>query len=409
MTLFSRSTSNRRRRYLLRPHAVALGPVADVGSHTEADSRTPADDPCILSDGGDGASPGGVLGIADNVDATRHVSASESTDSASVNPEQRSIQRSPFSPLHTPLELVLTSPDLGGLERIRIDEATFVIGSGNQSDLRCPHADVSRRHALLHRVDDRLLFADLGSRTGIAHNGQRREFGWFSAGDVLQFGPYTLRWPAAAPTGGPSSATHECAVRLPATQTPSSASGTSPDLRPVVPHIASEAPPRDLLRLFQDRSVSQLELLSRLVDSVDGKLRDDVVDEIAALKRLIEQSENTLTRSATDSSEHVAAGNDAAARRAISVRRAFGPRPRIADHRPPKLVRQPAPLTIGEHAAPLEGVATPDDASTSEMAPQPSSTAAPTADYGRIMQRMTVHRRRRTGPWRRILSLFLLG
>lgn len=93
-----------------------------------------------------------------------------------------------------PLELILQSPNGGGPEQLRIDESTILIGRGSQCDLRLAHRDVSRRHALLQRVGDRLLVVDLCSRTGVLRDGERVAVTWIAPGDVLQVGPYTLHW-----------------------------------------------------------------------------------------------------------------------------------------------------------------------------------------------------------------------
>jgi pSer/pThr/pTyr-binding forkhead associated (FHA) protein len=94
----------------------------------------------------------------------------------------------------SPLELILQSPNGTSPEQLRIDESTILIGRGSQCDLRLAHCDVSRRHALLQRVGDRLLVVDLCSRTGVLRSGERVAVTWLGPGDDLQVGPYTLHW-----------------------------------------------------------------------------------------------------------------------------------------------------------------------------------------------------------------------
>jgi pSer/pThr/pTyr-binding forkhead associated (FHA) protein len=91
-----------------------------------------------------------------------------------------------------PFALLLTGPD--GVEQVRFDESTIVLGRGNRVDVRLSDAAVSRCHALLQRVGPRLLFFDLCSRTGILHNGERQSLGWLARGDVLEIGPFAIRW-----------------------------------------------------------------------------------------------------------------------------------------------------------------------------------------------------------------------
>lgn len=95
-----------------------------------------------------------------------------------------------------PLELMLQSPNGGVPEQLRIDESTILVGRGSQCDLRLAHRDVSRRHALLQRVGDRLLVVDLCSRIGVQRGGERVAVTWVAPHEVLQVGPYTLHWNA---------------------------------------------------------------------------------------------------------------------------------------------------------------------------------------------------------------------
>lgn len=111
-----------------------------------------------------------------------------------------------------PLELILRSPGLAATEEVQIRESSILIGRGSHCDLRLPHRDISRRHALLQRVGERLLIVDLGSRTGVYRNGQRITRDWVSAEDDIQLGPYSLSLPVHSETGVPD------AVGVPASQ-----------------------------------------------------------------------------------------------------------------------------------------------------------------------------------------------
>ncbi len=89
---------------------------------------------------------------------------------------------------------MLQSPKSGVPEQLRIDESTILVGRGSQCDLRLAHRDVSRRHALLQRVGNRLLVVDLCSRAGVTVGGERVAATWIGPGELLQVGPYALHW-----------------------------------------------------------------------------------------------------------------------------------------------------------------------------------------------------------------------
>ncbi|MGC1273681.1 MAG: FHA domain-containing protein [Planctomycetaceae bacterium] len=91
------------------------------------------------------------------------------------------------------IELSLTSVLTGETETIRVDVPLVVIGRGSQCDVRLTHPDVSRRHACVHLLRDRALCVDLGSRTGVFWEGERRQNGWLQADRPVRIGPFELR------------------------------------------------------------------------------------------------------------------------------------------------------------------------------------------------------------------------
>ena len=97
------------------------------------------------------------------------------------------------------IEISLTSTLTGKVETVQIDAPLLVVGRGSQCDLRLTHPDVSRRHACIHLLRDRALCVDLGSRTGIHWNEERRQSGWLDAGSVVRIGPFELRLAGSPP------------------------------------------------------------------------------------------------------------------------------------------------------------------------------------------------------------------
>lgn len=68
----------------------------------------------------------------------------------------------------------------------------LIVGRSAGSHLLLPHWEVSRRHALLQCLGDRVYAIDLGSRTGISPTDEAdREF-WMEADVGLRIGPYRL-------------------------------------------------------------------------------------------------------------------------------------------------------------------------------------------------------------------------
>src|SRR3954469_21164754 len=64
-----------------------------------------------------------------------------------------------------------------------------VIGRREDSDLRIPLGDVSRKHCRLIVDGDNIRVEDLGSSNGTYRNGERVQQTELTAGDTLQVGP----------------------------------------------------------------------------------------------------------------------------------------------------------------------------------------------------------------------------
>lgn len=74
------------------------------------------------------------------------------------------------------------------------DRPALLIGRGQECDLRLTHAEVSRQHAYLQIVGDRVHCADLGSATGThwAQGANARQSGTLDCGEPVSIGPYSL-------------------------------------------------------------------------------------------------------------------------------------------------------------------------------------------------------------------------
>src|ERR1044072_5423348 len=75
-----------------------------------------------------------------------------------------------------PKHFTLTFADeKGRRRRVAVDKSRFRVGRGEENDLRLGIAGLSRRHALLEVLGDRLYLSDNGSSNGTTINGQRVE------------------------------------------------------------------------------------------------------------------------------------------------------------------------------------------------------------------------------------------
>ena len=77
--------------------------------------------------------------------------------------------------------------------RWTLDKAVALIGRNELAAIRLDHNDVSARHALLFRFGNDPAIFDLGSRSGIWVNGQRRELSSLANGDRITVGPFGLQ------------------------------------------------------------------------------------------------------------------------------------------------------------------------------------------------------------------------
>lgn len=67
-----------------------------------------------------------------------------------------------------------------------------LVGRHRLADVPLDHESVSARHALLHVIDGRVFWVDLGSRTGVVRGGEAVAAGWLLEGEAVGIGPYRL-------------------------------------------------------------------------------------------------------------------------------------------------------------------------------------------------------------------------
>lgn len=84
-----------------------------------------------------------------------------------------------------------------------------VVGRDPRCDLVLEHPEVSPRHVYFQVVNGRVLYLDLGSRSGVSHAGKRRRVGWLAREESLRVGPYRVRLQGGdvageVPTGVPA-------------------------------------------------------------------------------------------------------------------------------------------------------------------------------------------------------------
>lgn len=82
-------------------------------------------------------------------------------------------------------------------ERMRFSlsgpEEVYLVGRGEDCDIRLESRKVSRRHCCIAQVNDYLAVRDLASTNGIRVNGREVLESRLSHGDVLTIGPYNFR------------------------------------------------------------------------------------------------------------------------------------------------------------------------------------------------------------------------
>ncbi len=79
-----------------------------------------------------------------------------------------------------------------GVQRFPVDRPEMVIGSGENCEIRLPHAGVGPQHARLRSQGDRLHIEDLGTRKGILVNGRRIREARLQVLDEIRLGSIAL-------------------------------------------------------------------------------------------------------------------------------------------------------------------------------------------------------------------------
>jgi type II secretory pathway predicted ATPase ExeA len=77
---------------------------------------------------------------------------------------------------------------------IRLSKQSFTIGRHEDSDIRLANRSVSRHHAQLSMIGEKVFLMDLGSRNGTCVNGQRIRVSQLKDGDAIEVGSYKLRY-----------------------------------------------------------------------------------------------------------------------------------------------------------------------------------------------------------------------
>ena len=96
-------------------------------------------------------------------------------------------------PLRLAVEEAHPSASGAGAGARVLEQPFAVIGRDPRCDVVLDHPEVSPRHVYLQIVNGRLLFIDLGSRSGVSHAGKRRKVGWLARDEALRIGPYRVR------------------------------------------------------------------------------------------------------------------------------------------------------------------------------------------------------------------------
>src|SRR5262249_42198240 len=80
-----------------------------------------------------------------------------------------------------------------GAERLSWNQPFVVIGRTPGMDVVLDDPAVSRRHAYLQVIGNRVACVDLGSRTGVFWGSERRHSGWLKSGEAVRMGPFRIR------------------------------------------------------------------------------------------------------------------------------------------------------------------------------------------------------------------------
>lgn len=79
------------------------------------------------------------------------------------------------------------------VEEIALERPYLLIGTAESCDVRLPSDSVSRRHAYVQLLNQRVYCFDLGSRTGVYWGDQQRTSGFLEANDAVGIGPFQVR------------------------------------------------------------------------------------------------------------------------------------------------------------------------------------------------------------------------
>lgn len=99
-----------------------------------------------------------------------------------------------------PLTIEIEGPGYDGAERRQFTQPYVVVGRDERADLVLDHDLVSRRHAYFQVLKGHVFLIDLESREGTVLGAAPIESGWVAPGQVVQIGPFALRF--AAPETG---------------------------------------------------------------------------------------------------------------------------------------------------------------------------------------------------------------
>jgi two-component system, NtrC family, response regulator HydG len=146
-----------------------------------------------------------------------------------VEEEQRTVPRPRFAPSLAVTSYVLNvtdGPDRGRSVVIDGSHASRVlIGTGPASDLKVSDAEVSRRHAALEIVGDRLQVQDLQSTNGTLINGVTITEAWVRGGETIRLGATAIEVVRGLPA----------AVEVPAATSFGRVLGASSEMRRLYP------------------------------------------------------------------------------------------------------------------------------------------------------------------------------
>jgi pSer/pThr/pTyr-binding forkhead associated (FHA) protein len=87
-----------------------------------------------------------------------------------------------------------------------LEQPFGILGRSTDVEVVLEDPKISRRHLYLQLIGGRLFFVDLGSRTGVRHEGARRTQGWLDPGQTLRLATWSIRRAPDSNAGGPSDA-----------------------------------------------------------------------------------------------------------------------------------------------------------------------------------------------------------